>query len=110
MQLPVQQPLFPASVSHEVPMPAVTLSGVQVEQSEEMSQPTGQVALQSPLPASVGEQLKERIAATVARDGIQTFMSHILLKLPAAPYTKARRSTSHWRGISLEMQALRAAG
>ena len=106
-QVPVQQSL---SVVHWVPIPAVTLSGVQVEQSEEMSQPTGQVELQLPELVTVGEQPKasSRVVATVpTRDRSPTLMSHILQKLPPAPYTKVKSSASHWSGIPLEMQALR---
>lgn len=42
-QVPLQQS---ASMVHVVPMPEVALSGMQVEQSEERSQPVGQVTLQ----------------------------------------------------------------
>ncbi len=109
-QVPVQQSL---SVAQLVPMPAVTLSGVQVVQSVEMSQPTGHVESQLPVLETVGEQasIDERIVARAPNsDRSATFMSHLLRKLRPAPYTKRVTSASHWSWIFLQLQASRRHG
>jgi hypothetical protein len=118
-QVPVQQSL---SVVQAVPAPASALSGVQVKQSEEMSQPSGQVELQPFALAMLGEQprLKASVAAVAPRrDRSPTFMWHILRdsrdsrdrirrRQATQHYTDPMCSATYWSRNPLEMQAFPA--